>query len=247
MKVNGSARADNRSELGGGPLRVMAAIALFQVALMSAVLVIIMSPILVIIAAGYFVMLFAGYFIHRGAGITVGSAVAAPVTAAVGQAGSDLRDALRWVDLYENLTDDEMDAVASLGKCVRVPAGEVLGKAGGPGEYLYAVVDGKVQLSAPSAIGEITVRVVGPGESVPLACLVEPGTLITTMTAMTDTELLAFPRAGLLALWEQNPVIGMHMATAMSGIMTNRYRATLQHLTAGARQALAAADFWANV
>ncbi len=247
MNANAMVQTDGGSESGAGSPQPVAAIAVFLVAVMGAVLVVIISPVLMVIGTGYLVALLAGYFVHRGAGVPVSSATTETATAAVGSASFELREALSWIDLYENLTDAEIEAVASVGKRVRVPAGEVLGTAGDPGDFLYAVVDGKVQLSAPSAMGEITVRVVGSGESVPLACLVEPGTLITNMTAMTDSDLVAFPRSDLLALWERNPAIGMHMATAMAGILANRYRTTLQHVSAGARQALEAAEFWANV
>jgi CRP-like cAMP-binding protein len=126
-------------------------------------------------------------------------------------------------------------------------AGQVLGKAGEPGAHLFILMEGKAQLTAPSAIGEITVRIAGPGESFPLATLTGPGTLITTITALTDARLLAIPRADLLALWRKDPTVGMRMYAAIAEVLANRYRSTLAHLTTSAERALQAAGFWANV
>ena len=41
--------------------------------------------------------------------------------------------------------------------------------------------------------------------------------------------------------------MGMQMYAAISGVMANRYRSTLAHLTTSTQQALKAADFWVNV
>ena len=187
-----------------------------------------------IISIGYVLALLTGYLLYRH------DKVAAKIRA-------ENAATLEGVDLFKDLTPQEIESVAALGERIQVSSGEVLGKAGGPGAYLYIIINGSAQLSAESPVGEITVRIAGPGETFPLATLIDPGTLITSATAMTDGEMLAIPRAELLALWKENPEIGMRMYAAVAGILAGRYRSTLAHLSSRAEQSLRRMDFWANV
>jgi CRP-like cAMP-binding protein len=187
-----------------------------------------------IISVGYLLALLTGYLLYRH------DKVAAKTRA-------ENAATLEGIDLFKDLTPQEIESVAALGERIQVSSGEVLGKAGGPGAYLYIIINGSAQLSAESPVGEITVRIAGPGETFPLATLIDPGTLITSATAMTDGEMLAIPRAELLALWKENPEIGMRMYAAVAGILAGRYRSTLAHLSSRAEQALRGVGFWANV
>lgn len=187
-----------------------------------------------IISVGYVLALVTAFLLYRHAKST-----------AIQNTG--LGSILDSVDILSNLTGAERQAVVSLGESFVAPAGQVLGKAGEAGSHLFIIVEGKAQLSAPSAIGEVTVRTAGAGESFPLAALIGSGTLITTVTAMTDIKLLKIARSDLLALWKKNPPLGMRMNAAIAGVLANRYRATLAHLTTNAEQALKAVDFWVNV
>lgn len=157
------------------------------------------------------------------------------------------RTTLKGTDIFSDLDYRQIDVVASLGRRIEVPAGHVLGNAGEPSGQLYVIIDGRVELSAHSGVGEITIRVAGAGESFPLAALIGSGTLITTATAMTDMILLAIPRDDLLALCSEDTDIGLRIYTTIADVLATRYSRTLAHLTHSAEQALQAADFFANV
>ena len=108
-------------------------------------------------------------------------------------------------------------------------------------------MEGMAQLTADSAIGDITVRVAGPGESFPLATLIGSGVLITSAKAMTDMFVFSIPTDGLRGLFSENPELGMKVYAAIAEVLGNRYGRTLAHLTTNAEQALKEADFFANV
>lgn len=151
------------------------------------------------------------------------------------------------VDIFSGLTPTQAQRVASLGRVMEVPSYWVLGGPGEPGDALFIILDGKAELRARSALGEVPIRIAGPGETFPLAALVGSGELITAATAITDMELLAIPRAALLGLFAQEPEIGMRMYEAIAAVFLSRYRRTLDLLTSSANQALKDADFWVNV
>ena len=134
---------------------------------------------------------------------------------------------------FSDLSDEQLDLVASLVERVPATAGDILGKAGDVCDYLYIVMLGEAQLSVSSSAGELTVRIAGPGESFPLSSLIGSGTSITSATALTDMELLVIPRHLLAGLCTQNPELGLKMYMNISQLMATRYARTLEQLAHG--------------
>ena len=158
-----------------------------------------------------------------------------------------VRSPLTEVDIFSDLTYEQIERVTSLGTWMTVSTGKTLGRAGDPGDQLFIIVEGQAELSASSAVGDITVRIAGPGESFPLASLIGPRKLITSATAMTDMKLLAVPSYRLLTLCSEETDIGMRIYATIADVLATRYSRTLAHLTESAERALKDADFFANV
>ncbi|MBI4197704.1 MAG: cyclic nucleotide-binding domain-containing protein [Chloroflexi bacterium] len=154
---------------------------------------------------------------------------------------------MQRVDIFRGLSAAQVARVEALGRMVHIPADEVMGKAREDGPHIYIIVAGKVELTTRSGLGEVTVRVAEAGESLPLATLLGKGTLITTMTAMTDLEALAVPRESLLRLYQSHPEIGACIYANMAEILAGRYKAALAYFTSSTLRAVAAGELWANV
>jgi len=154
---------------------------------------------------------------------------------------------MKQADAFKGMSDEQIGKVASLARRVSAASGDALGQGGESGENLYVVARGEAQLSARSAVGELTVRIAGPGESFPLAVLSGAGTLITSAKALTDMELLTISRSSLVNLCAQSPEIGMRIYANVAEVFIDRYRKTLGGLTHMEEQALKNADFLANV
>ena len=154
---------------------------------------------------------------------------------------------LKYVDIFSGLFDEQRDRVAALGKLLHLPTGRILGTQGEPGHVLLAIIDGQADLSARSAVGEFTVRIAGAGEAFPLSSMVDDGRLVVSAVAMTDMKILAIPRDSLMELCSKDPKIGLTLYRAIAGIVTGRYRNTLQHVSVNAGKALKKAGLWANV
>ena len=138
--------------------------------------------------------------------------------------------ALEEVDLFKDFNLDQIDAVTSLGRRLSVSTGEELGRRGELGHNLFIILDGEAQLTTHSEVGDISIRVAGPGESFPLATLLGSGTLITTGKALTNMEVLAVPRTELLRLCSENTEIGMRAYKTAAQIFAGRYSSTLTQL-----------------
>ena len=136
------------------------------------------------------------------------------------------------VEMFARLSREQISAVVALGHTVSVKEGETLGAGGEAGQNLFVIQEGEAQLTAHAEIGQIAVRVAGPGDSFPQAVLLGEGTLITAGSALSDMTLLQIPRAPLLDLCTQDSAIGRGIYAATAQLFASRYSRTLLELGA---------------
>ena len=192
-----------------------------------------------------------GYALYRwnGAEVAVSVPVASPQfkdQVRIDEGNED-RDVLRRVDIFRNLNVEQLAAVARFGRIEHLQEGYILGVQGSQGDMLYAILAGHVQLLTESSIGQLTVRIAEPGESLPLAVLIGEGNLITSAVALSDLEAFVLQRDQLFELCTERPDIGMALFQAIAGILGNRYGTTLRRMTDAMDKALQHSDIWANV
>ena len=151
------------------------------------------------------------------------------------------------IDVFRGLTPRQREAIAALGHRERFASGTPLGEANDSGLSVYGILSGQVELFAPSPVGHATIRIAGPGESLPLSALIGAGKLIVSAHVMTDADMAVIPARALKDLCMADPAMGMQVYAAIAAIVAERYRLTLGRLTETMREALRQADFWANV
>lgn len=125
-------------------------------------------------------------------------------------------------DLFESLSDDDRRQLAQVVDRRELPAGETLFQAGEPGESLFVVTAGEVELFIRDTAGQkIVLTVAGDGEIFGELALLDRGARTATAMALVDTELLELDREDLLLLFEKTPLAALHLLAAM-GHMTRK-------------------------
>lgn len=165
----------------------------------------------------------------------------APREAPVSGSGMSLNEkaeALGRADILLGLPSVELEHVAKYAQERHAEADTMLAVERQPGEDIYFILHGRVQLFTRSGVGEITVRVAGPGESLPLAALLDSGVHVTSARAMTDVVALSVKREDLLRLCAGRPALGAHVYRAAATVMARRYNETLQRMTTSLEYAL---------
>ncbi len=147
---------------------------------------------------------------------------------------------LKQVDVFGDLTEKQIEMIASLARESYFREGDVIAKAGEPADDLIVVLAGEAQLSAESGVGDITVRIAGFGDSFPLAGLVTTGESVTSAWAVTDMDVLSIPCIQFTDLCSKNPDIGYQVYQNIADVFVRRYSKTLAHLTLSAEKALEA-------
>lgn len=137
---------------------------------------------------------------------------------------------LRGVDIFQGLSDRNLDRIAGLCEEAAFRAGDYLGIQNDQGTHLHIIRKGEFTITTGFEGSTVVVRSVVPYETLHLSVLFEPPLLVTTAQAATDGEAWVIPRVRLMELCELEPTIGMHVYRAACGIVIRRYRHTLDRL-----------------
>lgn len=132
------------------------------------------------------------------------------------------------ISLFQQLDDDERSVLAASMLERTVKPGEVLFQAGDPGDSMFIVRSGQVELFVKDKAGQkIVLHVAEPGEFFGELSLLDGGSRTATGTAVADAELWILDREDLQQLFRKRPDAALDMLAAM-GRMTRKANALLQ-------------------
>ena len=105
------------------------------------------------------------------------------------------------------------------------PAGHIVIEELAPGDTLYIIIDGQVQISRTFHNGERRViRTMGPGEFFGEMALLEDKPRSARVSTVTATTLLAVTRQRFNTLIEQHPAVAINFLKAISAQLRQQYR-----------------------
>lgn len=129
---------------------------------------------------------------------------------------------LAGVELFEHLGEGDRARLAESIRARVLKAGDVLFRAGDPGEALFIVLAGEVELFIRDNAGQkIPLTIAGPGQLFGELALLDRGPRTATAEALTDSELLSLSRDDLIALFQKTPTAALHLLAGM-GKMTRK-------------------------
>jgi len=135
---------------------------------------------------------------------------------------------LAKISLFAPLDDDERAVLAQAMVGRQVKPGEVLFRAGEPGDSMFIVVEGGIELSVKDKAGQkIVLHTPTAGEFFGELSLLDGGSRTATATAAEASSLYVLDREDMLQLFKKRPEAGLDMLGAM-GRMTRKANALLQ-------------------
>jgi uncharacterized membrane protein len=121
------------------------------------------------------------------------------------------------VELFEHVSEEDRARLAEFIDFIQLPAGETLFKTGEPGESLYVVKSGEIELYIKDTAGQkILLAIAGAGEVFGELALLDRGPRTATALSLADTELLELDRDDLLLLFQKSPAAALRLLAAMS-------------------------------
>lgn len=143
---------------------------------------------------------------------------------------------LTQVDIFDGLSARQLQRLARIGQVVQHQRGDVIFRENAPGDSMYIVLDGEVEIMIdPRILGaEVAadavpspITVIRRGQSFGEVALVDEG--VRSASAICASErvtLLAFPREPFLRVCQKNPAIGFRIMFNIAADLAGRIRTT---------------------
>lgn len=127
---------------------------------------------------------------------------------------------LAGVKLFELLSDEDRAALAAVVDWVHTDTGQILFEAGHPGESLFVVRSGEIELFIRDNTGQkIVLTNAVEGDLFGELALLDRGARTATAVALADSDLLELDREDLLLLFQRHPDSAVSMLAAVTGMM----------------------------
>ncbi len=124
---------------------------------------------------------------------------------------------LAGIEFFALLQEQDRQALADVVDAISLKTGETLFNAGEPGESLFVVRSGSVELFIKDTVGQkIVLTISETGDLFGELSLLDSGPRTATAVALSDTELLMLDRDDLLLLFQKRPDAALNMLAAMS-------------------------------
>ncbi|HSK88965.1 MAG TPA: SpoIIE family protein phosphatase [Anaerolineales bacterium] len=151
---------------------------------------------------------------------------------------------LARIPFFTALPPDELDRLVAELDVVKLDSGDILFREGDPGEHLYVVVNGELEiLMAPNTENELLLNLLHEGEYLGEMSFVQPGGLRTASArARGDVVLLSMSHSQFRELLQHYPQLSTAMVSVLSQRLDSTNVATFRDLTEKNRQLQQAFD-----
>lgn len=140
-------------------------------------------------------------------------------------------ESLRRVDIFSNLSDNELLQVASLCDVWRLPAGHVIFREGDTGNELFIIQEGCVRVAintrgADGSLSPATINTLHAGQSFGEMVLLDGATRTATISSIEPCVLLAIKGSDFEKLCNSNPRIGYCVMRNLAGDLSYKLRSS---------------------
>lgn len=122
------------------------------------------------------------------------------------------------ITMFGLLNEGDRVALAEVVDELTVPEGHTLFQAGDPGDSLFIVREGEIELFIKDTVGQkIVLTTAGPGDMFGELAMLDEGSRTATAFALSNSEVLVLDRDDLVLLFQRQPEAALHMLAAVSG------------------------------
>lgn len=151
-----------------------------------------------------------------------------------------LEELLARIDLFKDLEEDELGAVAQLARRREIPKASLIFETGDDAAEVFVIASGKVKIVSASAEGkELILATLGAGQVFGEMALLESAPRSASAAADTAVELVAIHRKEFQQLLENHPGISLKLMRILSGRLrrANRRMQSLAYMDVAGRLA----------
>src|SRR5436190_18193486 len=130
--------------------------------------------------------------------------------------------ALKSMNLCRTLSSAEVDAIAAIAETREVAAGRELFREGEPGDGLFLVVSGEIDIVKEAAGGTRSLAHLGEGAILGEISLLTSEARSATGRALVDTRVLHLPMPAFRALLADGSTAALKMVAAIGEVLSRR-------------------------
>ena len=145
---------------------------------------------------------------------------------------TDITQELRGCEVFRDLDEHALALITPLARRRRARVGEIIFAAGEPRRSFALIVEGQVDVRVESGDAAGTFLILGAGDGIGEAGLLEPGLHSATGTAVSDVELFEFAVDEVREKLAVDANAAMSVFAAVAGLMVRRLQYSA-HRTAG--------------
>jgi len=140
-------------------------------------------------------------------------------------------DLLKRCPLFAGLKDEELKRIRAIANLKHVGKREVLFSDGEEAKGFYAILSGKIKLYKISPEGkEQILHIVSAPDAFAEAALFLEGSYPAFAEALTESQLLFFPKRDFIQLIEKNPKLSINMIVSLSHFL-RRFASLIEELS----------------
>jgi CRP/FNR family transcriptional regulator len=140
-------------------------------------------------------------------------------------------DLLRRCPLFAGLKEEDLKRIRAIASLKKVEKKEILFSDGEEARGFYVILSGKIKLYKVSAEGkEQILHVVSAPDAFAEAALFLEGSYPAFAEALTDCQLLFFPKRDFIRLIEKNPQLSINMIVTLSHYL-KRFASLIEELS----------------
>ncbi len=123
------------------------------------------------------------------------------------------------IKMFELLDEDDRVALAKVIDELKVAEGQTLFQAGDPGDSLFIVREGQIELFIKDTAGQkIVLHTAEAGDMFGELAMLDSGARTATALALTGSEVLVLDRDDLILLFQRIPEAALHMLAALTSL-----------------------------
>lgn len=123
------------------------------------------------------------------------------------------------IEMFGLLNEDDRRALAEVVDEQQVPEGHTLFQSGDPGDSLFIIKSGEIELFIKDTAGQkIVLTTAQPGDMFGELAMLDSGPRTATALALIDSEVLILDRDDLVLLFQRKPEAALQMLAALSGL-----------------------------
>ena len=124
--------------------------------------------------------------------------------------GKEALESLRAIPLFSSVSDEDLEAIASLLIERRFPNNKTIVEEGLPGDYMYVILEGRVKVTILSGDGrEKILGMLGEGEFFGEMALLDRAPRVGSCKTLSETRILALARNDFLSVLRRSPDLAM--------------------------------------